>query len=248
MNLKKANKKVTTKITDRPVPKHIALIMDGNGRWASRRGLPRTAGHAAGSEVFRSIATYCKNIGLQYLTVFAFSTENWKRPPAEIEAILGLLDKYLREAVEKMENDGIRLVLFGDIEPLGDRFRSLIKQTEAINERIKGFQVNLCLNYGGRDEIRRAAASFARDCVEGKRRPEELTEVMFSDYLYSKGMPEPDLVIRPSGEQRISNFLLWQSAYSEFYYTDLLWPDFTTDEIDRAIEAFRKRDRRFGSV
>jgi undecaprenyl diphosphate synthase len=158
------------------------------------------------------------------------------------------LDKYLREAVEKMERDGIRLALFGDLAPLGDSIRSLIRQTEEINERIEGFQVNLCLNYGGRDEIRRAAAAFARDCVDGVRRPEELTEEMFSGYLYSKGIPEPELVIRPSGEQRISNFLLWQSAYSEFYYTDLLWPDFTPSEIDRAIEAFRKRERRFGAV
>ncbi len=231
-----------------PMPEHIAIIMDGNGRWAERRGLPRTAGHAAGSEVFRQIATHCKNIGVHYLTVYAFSTENWKRSRSEVEIIMGLLEKYLHEAIEKMERDGIRLVIFGDPAPLGDKLRALIEKTNKITELIEGFQVNLCLNYGGRDEICRASAAFAKDCISGALKPEQLTEELFSGYLYSNGLPDPELVIRPSGEKRISNFLLWQSAYSEFYYTDLMWPDFSPKEIDRAIEEYRHRQRRFGAV
>ncbi len=234
-------------------PEHIAIIMDGNGRWAKKRGLPRTAGHAAGSEVFRNIATYCKNIGIKYLSVYAFSTENWKRPQSEVDAIMGLLDKYLNEAIEKMEKDGIRLVVFGDTTPLSDHLKELIARTHSITDAIAAtlpgcFQANVCVNYGGRDEIRRAAMAFARDCMAEKKDPDELTEEMFSDYLYSKGVPDPELIIRPSGEQRISNFLLWQGAYSEYYFTDCLWPDFKPEEIDKAILAYRKRDRRFGAV
>ncbi len=230
------------------VPEHIAIIMDGNGRWASRKGLPRTAGHAAGSETFRNIATYCKNIGVKYLTVYAFSTENWKRPSSEVDAIMGLLDKYLHEAIEKMERDGIRLIIFGDTAPLSPSLKALIEETNSLSRKIDGFQVNLCLNYGGRDEICGAAKAFARLCVEGKMQPDELTTEMFSSFLYSKGVPDPDLIIRPSGEVRISNFLLWQSAYSEFYFTDLMWPEFSPREIDRAIENYSKRERRFGAV
>ena len=169
------------------LPRHVAIIMDGNGRWAKRRGLPRTAGHAAGAETFRSIATYCQKIGLEYLTVYAFSTENWKRPLEEVSAIVGLLKKYLLESIEKMEK-------------------------------------------------------------AGGRKPEELTEVLFSEYLCSNGVPDPDLVIRPSGEVRISNFLLWQSAYAEFYFTDVLWPDFSKEELHRALAAYQGRSRRFGGV
>jgi len=235
-------------LAEGPMPRHIAIIMDGNGRWAKRRGLPRTAGHAAGSEVFRNIATYCKNIGIEYLSVYAFSTENWKRPQNEVDAIMALLDKYLHEAIEKMEKDGIRLVIFGDTAPLSDKLKALIEKTNAISDKISGFQVNLCLNYGGRDEITRAARAFARDCADGKCSPEALTEDSFGGYLYSKGVPDPELIIRPSGERRISNFLLWQCAYSEFYFTDTLWPDFKPRDIDQAIMEYRTRDRRFGAV
>lgn len=228
------------------VPRHIAIIMDGNGRWAKKRGLPRTAGHAAGAETFRRIATYCKEKGMEQLTVYAFSTENWKRPKEEVDAIMALLEKYLVEAIEKMEKDGIRLNIMGDLSPLSPKLRELAVSTAYISDRIKGFQVNLCLNYGGRDEIVRAAQKYAEDYKNGKRT--ELDEQSFGNYLYSKGIPDPDLLIRPSGELRVSNFLLWQSAYSEFYFTDTLWPDFNKAEIDRAIVAYNKRSRRFGGI
>ncbi len=230
------------------MPQHIAIIMDGNGRWAKKRGLPRNAGHAVGSETFRKIATYCKNIGVQYLTVYAFSTENWKRSKEEVEGIMKLFDQYLREAIEEMEADHIRLKVLGDLSRISPELRQLIEKTYEISTHYDGFQVNVCINYGGRDEIVRAARAFAEKCLAGEAKPEELTEESFSHYLYSDGIPDPELIIRPSGELRTSNFLPWQSAYSEYYFTDVLWPDFDEAELDKAIAAFRARDRRFGGV
>jgi len=232
------------------LPRHIAIIMDGNGRWATRRGLPRTAGHKAGAETFRRIATYCKNIGIQYLTVYAFSTENWKRSADEVGAIMTLLKKYLLEAVDTMERDHIRLHFLGDMSPISPELRALARETDEITEHlsIDDFQANVCLNYGGRDEILRAVRQFAADCAAGERKPEELDDALFSSYLDTRGIPDPDLIIRPSGELRLSNFLLWQCAYSEFYFTDALWPDFDEAELNRAIAAYQKRDRRFGGV
>ncbi len=231
-------------------PAHIAIIMDGNGRWAQQRGLPRTAGHKAGAENFRKIATRCKNLGVKYLTVYAFSTENWKRSAAEVAAIMALLKRYLLEAVETMERDHIRLRFFGDMTPIPAELQALARQTGEISGRLgpEDFQANVCLNYGGRDELVRAARRFAADCAAGRRKPEELDEALFAGYLDSAGLPDPELVIRPGGEQRLSNFLLWQSAYAEFYVTDVLWPDFGEAELRRAIEAFWSRDRRFGGV
>ena len=232
------------------LPRHIAIIMDGNGRWATKRGLPRSAGHKAGAETFRKIATYCKNLGVQYLTVYAFSTENWKRSETEVGAIMILLKKYLLEAIDSMEKDSIRLKFFGDMSPISPELRALAHETDEITEHLdqRDFQANICLNYGGRDEILRAVRRFASDCAAGKRRPEDLDEAGFSGYLDSVGIPDPELIIRPSGEMRLSNFLLWQCAYSEFYCTDTLWPDFDKAEIDRAVAAYQKRDRRFGGV
>lgn len=230
------------------LPRHIAIIMDGNGRWAQKRGLPRTAGHAAGSETFRKIATYCKNLGLDYLTVYAFSTENWKRSADEVRAIMALFDKYLHEAIDEMEQDHIRLKILGDLGRISPSLRALIAKTDEISTHYDGFQANICVNYGGRDEIVRAARQFAQDCVDGKARPEDLTETIFGGYLYTAGIPDPELIIRPSGEIRTSNFLPWQSAYSEYYFTDALWPDFDEAELDRAIAAYQARDRRFGGV
>ena len=231
-------------------PRHIAIIMDGNGRWATKRGLPRTVGHKAGAETFRRIATYCKEIGVKYLTVYAFSTENWKRSADEVAAIMGLLKRYLLEAVDTMERDHIRLHFFGDMGPIAPELRALARETDEITEHLSAgdFQANVCLNYGGRDEILRAARSFAAACAAGERKPEELDEALFASYLDSAGIPDPDLVIRPSGELRLSNFLLWQSAYAEFYFTDVPWPDFDKAELDRAIAAYHQRDRRFGGV
>ena len=229
------------------VPRHIAIILDGNGRWAKKRGLPRTAGHAVGSENFRKIATYCRDIGVEYLTVYAFSTENWNRPGDEVSAIMKLLGRYLHEAIDTMERDHIRMKVLGDVAGLPPELRELVARTDEISARYEGFQANICLNYGGRDEIVRAARRYAEDYAAGKTEG-ELTEAAFGDYLYSAGIPDPDLLIRPGGELRISNFLLWQCAYAEFYFTDVLWPDFTPEELDKAIAVFQSRDRRYGGV
>lgn len=230
------------------VPRHVAIIMDGNGRWAKMRGMPRTAGHASGAETFRDIATYCKELGMDYLTVYAFSTENWKRPKEEVSAIMNLLEKYLQEAIETMAKDNIKLAFFGDLSPLSPELKELCERTAEISKQYDGFQANICLNYGGRDELVRAAKRFALDCVQGTADPNHLNEEMFASYLWSSDIPDPDLIIRPSGEVRISNFLLWQSAYAEFYFTDVLWPDFTRKELDRALMEYRGRSRRFGGV
>ena len=232
---------------DDRVPRHIAIILDGNGRWAKKRGLPRTAGHAAGAETFRKIAYYCRDIGVDYLTVYAFSTENWKRPEGEVKTIMRLLDKYLREAIDTMERDGMKMRIFGDVSGLSPELQELAHRTDEIADHIDGFQANVCLNYGGRDEIVHAAKRWAEDVAAGKA-DGELTEELFSRYLYSANVPDPDLLIRPGGEQRLSNFLLWQCAYAEFYFTDVLWPDFTPEELDRALAVFRSRDRRYGGV
>ncbi|MBE6956649.1 MAG: isoprenyl transferase [Ruminococcaceae bacterium] len=230
------------------LPRHIAIIMDGNGRWAKKRGMPRTAGHAAGAETFRNIATYCKEIGLEYLTVYAFSTENWKRSAEEVGALMGLLKKYLLEAIEQMERDRVKMEFFGDLTALDPELQELCQRTREISKRYEGCQVNICLNYGGRDEIIRAAMAYARDCKEGRASADSLTAEQFGEYLFSKGVPDPDLIIRPSGELRLSNFLPWQAAYSEFYFTDVLWPDFDQEELHRAIAAYQGRSRRFGGA
>ncbi|MBQ9332261.1 MAG: isoprenyl transferase [Oscillospiraceae bacterium] len=232
---------------EKNVPRHIAIILDGNGRWAKKRALPRTAGHAVGAETFRKIALHCRDIGVDYLTVYAFSTENWKRPEEEVMTIMHLLKKYLHEAIGTMERDHIKMKVFGDVAGLPKELQDLVAETNEISRRYEGFQANICLNYGGRAEIVHAAERYAADRLEGKAEG-PLTEERFSGYLYSSGIPDPDLLIRPGGEQRISNFLLWQCAYSEFYFTDVLWPDFSAEELDRAVEAFRRRDRRYGSV
>ena len=223
------------------LPRHIAIIMDGNGRWAKMRGLPRTAGHKVGAETFRRIAKHCKKLGIQYLTVYAFSTENWKRPKEEVDAIMGLLDQYLREALPSMEKEHIRVKFFGDLSVLDPELRELAEKANALSDTIEGVQANLCLNYGGRDEIVRAARACAEAGVEW-------TEENFGKFLYSGDVPDPELVIRPGGEQRISNFLLWQCAYSEFIFTPTLWPDFDEKTLEEAIIAYQQRDRRFGGV
>ena len=249
MGLFDSKKNVTAGQVDMSrLPRHIAIIMDGNGRWAKRRGLPRTAGHKVGAEVFRKIAKYCKKLGVEYLTVYAFSTENWKRPEDEVKTIMGLLDKYLQEAIDSMEEEKIRLQFFGDMSALSPELQEEIRKVNELSGHIHGCQANLCINYGGRDEILRAARQFAQDCAEGKKKPEELTDEMFSGYMYSKDVPDPELIIRPSGEVRLSNFLLWQCAYAEFYFCDTLWPDFTERTLDEAIIEYQKRDRRFGGV
>ena len=230
------------------MPQHIAIIMDGNGRWAKKRGLPRTAGHKAGGETFRTIANYCRSIGVKYLSVYAFSTENWKRSEEEIGALMILLERYLAEGLRDMEKNKVCFHFFGDLSRLNPRLRKLCLEAQERSSEYHEVQVNFCLNYGGRDEIVRAAKAFAADVTAGKRSADSLTEAEFENYLDSAGVPDPELVIRPSGEQRLSNFLPWQSAYSEFVFMDVLWPDFGPEDLDKAIEEYYRRNRRFGGV
>ena len=230
-----------------PAPRHIAIIMDGNGRWAKKRGLPRTAGHAAGGEAFRRIANYCRTLGVQYLTVYAFSTENWKRSEEEVAGIMKLLGKYLQEALQDMEKNRVRFRFFGDLSRLSPQLQKLCADAESRSSDYD-VQVNFCLNYGGRDEIVRAARAFALEVAQGKRQPEELSEDLLSGYLYSAGVPDPELIIRPSGELRTSNFLPWQTAYSEFVFMNVLWPDFSEEHLDEAIAEYQRRNRRFGGA
>ncbi|MBR3866510.1 MAG: isoprenyl transferase [Butyricicoccus sp.] len=232
------------------VPRHIAVIMDGNGRWAKKRGLPRTAGHKVGAETFRNIATYCKDIGVQYFTVYAFSTENWKRPQEEVDTLMNLFRSYLKEAAETMVQRGVAMRVLGDLSVLPADIRAQIAETDALADTLgpDAATASLCINYGGRDEIKNAVRALAREVAAGTIDPETITEDMISARLYTAHMPDPDLIIRPSGEIRTSNFLLWQSAYAEYYFTDVLWPDFSTADMDAAIESFNRRNRRFGGV
>ena len=228
-------------------PQHIAIIMDGNGRWAKKRGLPRTAGHAAGGEAFRRIANYCRPLGVRYLTVYAFSTENWKRSEEEVAGIMRLLGRYLQEALEDMEKNRVCFRFFGDLSKLSPQLQKLCADAESRSADYD-VQVNFCLNYGGRDEIVQASRAFAADVAAGKYQPEDLSEELLSKYLYSADVPDPELIIRPSGEKRISNFLLWQSAYSEFVFMNVLWPDFSPADLDAAIAEYYQRNRRFGGT
>ena len=228
-------------------PEHIAIIMDGNGRWAKQRGLPRTAGHKAGAEAFRRIANYCRSIGVKYLTVYAFSTENWKRSAEEISGIMLLLRRYLEEALKDMEKNRVRFCFFGDLNRLTPDLRKLCLDAQSRSADYD-VQVNFCLTYGGRDEIIRAAKRWALDVSAGKVNADQLSEAVFENYLDSAGVPDPELIIRPSGEQRTSNFLLWQSAYSEYVFMNVLWPDFGPEDLDKAIEEYHRRNRRFGGV
>lgn len=230
------------------LPRHIAVVMDGNGRWAQKRGMPRTVGHSAGSETFQKDAEYLSDLGIEYFTVYAFSTENWKRPPEEVQEILRLLEKYLHKAIREMREKNIRLQFFGDLTPFSPELRALIDETNAISRTTTGMLVSVCLNYGGRAELVRAARLLAEQCVAGTLSPEEIDERRFSGYLYSADIPDPDLMIRPGGEMRLSNFLLWQNAYTEFYFSDVLWPDFDQRQMDAAILAYQQRKRRFGGI
>ena len=230
------------------LPVHIGIIMDGNGRWAKKRFLPRSAGHRAGASNFRTITRYCSKIGVQYLTMYAFSTENWSRPAEEVGALMGLFKEYLEEALRDFMDENIRVRFIGDVSAFPEDLRTLIQEVEEASAPKTGMVLNLAMNYGGRAEITRAAQAFAQEVASGAKRPEDLTQELFSSYLYTGGQPDPDLIIRPSGEERLSNFLLWQSAYAEFVYFDILWPDFKTSDLDEAIRIYSSRQRRFGGV
>ena len=230
------------------IPQHIAIIMDGNGRWAKKRGLPRTAGHKVGVETFRKIADHCRVLGVKYLTVYAFSTENWKRSAEEVSGIMGLLKIYLQEALRDMEKNQIHFNFMGDLSRLTPELQKLCRETQAKSAGFHDVQVNLCIDYGGRDEIVRPTTMFMADVAAGKYTPDDLTEELLSGYLDSAGVPDPELVIRPSGELRTSNFLPWQTAYSEFVFMNVLWPDFSDEHLDEAIAEYLRRNRRFGGV
>lgn len=227
----------------RVLPRHIAIIMDGNGRWAKKRGLPRSAGHVAGAKTFKSIARYCNKIGLKYLTVYAFSTENWRRPKDEVDGIMNLLRDYLKDA-ENFKGENIRLRFIGNIDVLDEDIKALVEKNEKMSEDATGLNLNIAVNYGGRDEITNAVKRI----VESGINAEDITEDTISANLYTANMPDPDFIIRPSGEYRLSNYLIWQSAYAEYWFSDVLWPDFKAKHLEKAIEDFNKRNRRFGGV
>lgn len=228
------------------LPRHVAIIMDGNGRWAAGRGLPRVAGHKRGMETVREVVTACSDLGIKVLTLYAFSLENWKRPPLEVEALMSLLTVYLRNELRLMLDNGIRFNTIGRIEDLPAPAREWIEKVKAKTSSGGGMTLNLALSYGGRWEIVEAARRFAADVVKGAADIDGLTEEKFSGYMNTKGLPDPDLVIRTSGENRISNFLLWQSAYAEYHFTDTLWPDFGEKGLMAAFVDYQHRERRFG--
>lgn len=245
-----SNKKVNVDINidKNNIPKHIAIIMDGNGRWAKERNLPRTMGHKAGVETIREIVKECNNLGVKYLTLYAFSTENWKRPKEEVSALMSLLVQYLRKEVKELNENNVVVNAIGGIEELPEVCVNELKKAYEETKNNTGLILNLALNYGGRDEIIRAVKNMYEDIKLGKVREAEVNEDIISNYLYTKGMADPDLIIRPSGEKRISNFLLWQCAYSEFWYSDIKWPDFKKEHLHKAIYDYQNRDRRFGAV
>ena len=230
------------------LPKHIGVIMDGNGRWATKRGLPRSAGHSAGAETLKKIVTECNKMGVKYITVYAFSTENWSRPKAEVDFLMNLLLDYLKNAEKTLAGENVVIRAIGSRAELTEEIRQQIVKTEEFTKNNDGIVMNIALNYGGREEIVNAVKNVCADAQKGELNPQEITEKVFSDYLYTAGQPDIDLLIRTSGEQRLSNFLLWQNSYSEMWFTNKLWPDFSVEDLHKAIIDFQGRGRRFGGV
>jgi undecaprenyl diphosphate synthase len=228
------------------LPKHIAIIMDGNGRWAAKRALPRQAGHKAGAEAFEQLITDAKEMGIEHITVYAFSTENWKRSQEEISAIMDLMRYYLKNSFQRFLKDNVRMHIIGDISRLDEDIQNQIREVEEKSKVKDGMTVHIALNYGGRDELRRGIQQIVEEVANGQLSPLEITEEVVESHLDTAGVPDPELVIRTSGEARISNFLLWQIAYSEFYFTDVLWPDFGKKDLEKAIYYYQNRERRFG--
>ena len=230
------------------IPQHVAIILDGNGRWAKRRGMPRNYGHAQGSKNVERICEDAYKMGIKYLTVYAFSTENWSRPKSEVDALMTLLRNYMKTCLKTAEKNRMKVRVIGDKRGLDEDIRTRIAELEEASKNNDGLNFTIAINYGSRDEMTRAARKMAKDCAEGKLDPEQIDESVFESYLDTHGIPDPDLMIRTSGEQRLSNYLLWQLAYSEFYFTDVPWPDFTKEELAKAIEEYNHRHRRFGGV
>ena len=231
------------KTEQRILPTHIAIIMDGNGRWAKKHSLPRTAGHAAGSKNFKNIARYCNKIGLKYLTVYAFSTENWKRPKEEVDNIMKIFREYLEDA-KNFKDENIQVQFIGDRSVLDKDIQRLMKESEDASADATGLHLNIAINYGGRDEIVHAV----KQIISNNTSAQDITEQTISNNLYTAGQPDPDFIIRPSGEYRLSNYLIWQSAYAEYWFSDILWPDFKPKDLEMAIEEFNHRNRRFGGL
>ena len=233
---------------ERKVPRHVAIILDGNGRWAKKRMLPRNAGHAAGSKNVEKICAAAWDMGIEYVTMYAFSTENWSRPKEEVDALMKLLHSYLKDCLKTSKKNNMQVRVIGDISKLDKDLQERIIELERVSAENTGLHFQVALNYGSRDEIKRSIISIANEVKEGSLLPEDITEDIISSHLDTSGIPDPDLMIRTSGEQRLSNYLLWQLAYSEFYFTDVLWPDFSKKDLQKAVEFYQSRDRRFGGV
>ena len=234
--------------TQRKIPAHVAIIMDGNGRWAKKRGLPRTMGHAQGAKVVEQILEDADHMGIRYLTVYAFSTENWTRPGTEVKALMNLLRTYMKTSLAKCAKNNVRIRVIGDKTRLDPDLQDSIRTLEEATKNNTGIGFQIAINYGSRDEITRAVRKIARKTAAGELRPENITEETISDALDTAGIPDPDLLIRTCGEERLSNFLMWQLSYSEMYFTDTAWPDFTKEELEKAVDAYNHRERRFGGL
>lgn len=230
------------------IPQHIAIILDGNGRWAKSKGMPRNYGHTMGAKNVETVCQAANDLGIKYVTMYAFSTENWNRPESEVNALMKLLESYLKNCVRTADKNNMRVRVIGDTTRLSEKFREQIRELETASAKNDGLNLQIAINYGSRDEMMRAMRHMCRDVLAGEKKIEDLNEEIFAGYLDTADIPDPDLLIRTSGEQRLSNFLLWQLAYSEFYFTDVPWPDFHKEELVQAIEAYNKRDRRFGGL
>ncbi len=230
------------------IPEHVAIILDGNGRWAKSKGLPRNAGHTAGAKNVETICEAAHDMGIKYLTLYAFSTENWNRPQTEVDALMNLLESYLKNCLRTADKNNMRVRVIGEIGRLSEKFQDRIRDLEEKSSVNTGLNLTIAINYGSRDEMIRAMKHMMEDQKAGTLAIEDVTPERFSEYLDTRELPDPDLMIRTSGEQRLSNYLLWQLAYSEFYFTDVPWPDFNKKELELAVEAYNKRDRRFGGL
>ena len=244
----KRNTSSTINIDENNVPRHVAIIMDGNGRWAQRRGMPRSMGHRAGADVLKEIVIAADEIGISALTVYGFSTENWKRPEQEVSLLMALIKEYLQKNVQYMHEHNVRIRFIGHIQGLSDELQTIISDSELLTKNNTGLTLQLAINYGGRDEIVRTVQELTQSVLDGQLAVQDITEQYISDHLYTQEFSDVDLLIRPSKDYRISNFLLWQLAYAEFWFTDLHWPDFTKETLLEAVAAYQKRERRFGGL
>ncbi|WP_462132069.1 isoprenyl transferase [Veillonella tobetsuensis] len=244
----KRNTSSTIDIDENNVPRHVAIIMDGNGRWAKRRGMPRSMGHRAGADVLKEIVIAADEIGISALTVYGFSTENWKRPEQEVSLLMALIKEYLQKNVQYMHEHNVRIRFIGHIQGLSDELQTIISDSELLTKNNTGLTLQLAINYGGRDEIVRTVQELTQSVLDGQLAVQDITEQYISDHLYTQEFSDVDLLIRPSKDYRISNFLLWQLAYAEFWFTDLHWPDFTKKTLLEAVAAYQKRERRFGGL